>query len=333
LRRLIAAVVIGTPFLVGASVAPDNDGQVVFRFADPEIIESSGLVVRDGFVMTVNDSGDSARMFTVDLETGRTVGVTHWSGEARDVEALAPADRHLVWVGDIGDNLRARSSVTVTRVPYGRWDASVEGESFKLTYPDGPVDAEALLAHPVTGRLYVVSKEAFGGTVFEAPVPLPASKNLLRAIGDAPSLVTDGSFFPDGKHLVLRNYGSATVFNFPGLEEVGSFELPRQQQGEGISVAPDGRVYASSEGIRSPLLLVSLPEAVRRVVTPSSTSTPSSSPASPAPSDPSSSTPSADPDDGSTTEEDTQPDVFPWVAGGIVALLGLLVLIRALRPR
>jgi hypothetical protein len=325
LRSLIAAVVIGTPFLVGASVAPDNDGQVVFRFADSEIIESSGLVVRDGFVMTVNDSGDSARIFTVDLETGRTVGLTHWSGEARDVEALAPADRHLVWVGDIGDNLRERSSVRVTRVPYGRWDASVEGESFKLTYPDGPVDAEALLAHPVTGRLYVVSKEAFGGTVYESPVPLPASRNLLRAIGDAPSLVTDGSFFPDGKHLVLRNYGSATVFTFPSLEEVGSFELPRQQQGEGISVAPDGRVYASSEGIRSPLLLISLPEAVRRVVTPSS--------APPSPSDPSSSTPSADPDDGSATEEDTQPEVLPWVIGGIIALLGLVVLLRALRPR
>jgi hypothetical protein len=315
LRRVIAAVVIATPFLVGASMAADRDGQVVFRFADPEIIESSGLVVKDGFVLTVNDSGDSARIFTVDLATGRTVGTTRWSGEARDVEALAPSDRHLVWVGDIGDNLRARSSVTVTRLPYGRWAANVEGESYQLTYPGGPVDAEALLAHPVTGRLYVVSKEAFGGAIFEAPVPLPGKDNLLRAIGDAPSLVTDGSFFPDGKHLILRNYGSATVFTFPRLEEVGSFELPAQQQGEGISVAPDGRVYASSEGVRSPLLLISLPDAVRHVVTPSATPSatpPPTSPASPSPSD---------------------PDVLPWVIGGMVALVGLVVLVRSLRPR
>jgi len=318
LRRVIAAIVIITPFLVGASVAADRDGKVVFRFADPEIIESSGLIVTDGLVVTVNDSGDSARIFTVDLDTGRTVGVTSWSGEATDDEALAPAGPGKVWVGDIGDNGRSRASVTVTRVPYGRSDVTVEGESFELTYPDGAVDAEALLSDPVSGRLYVVSKEVLGGTVFEAPATLSASgPNRLRAVGEAPGVVTDGSFFPDGKHLILRNYGSATVLTFPGLEEVDSFELPAQQQGEGIAVAPDGQVYASSEGVRSPLLRISLPSA-----------TPS-----PTPSDPPSATPPPDPDPSLATEEDTERDPRPWVIGGLVALAGLLVLIRALRPR
>jgi hypothetical protein len=317
LRRVIAAVVIITPFLVGASVAADRDGEVVFRFADPEIIESSGLVVAGGLVVTVNDSGDSARIFTVDLDTGRTVGVTRWSGAATDDEALAPAGRGKVWVGDIGDNGRSRPSVTVTRVPYGRSDMTVEGESFDLTYPGGAADAEALLSHPVTGRLYVVSKEVLGGTVFEAPEALSASEpNRLRAIGDAPGVVTDGSFFPDGKHLILRNYGSATVFTFPGLEEVDSVELPAQQQGEGISVAPDGTVYASSEGVRSPLLRIAVPSP-----TPSPPPTPSTTP---------SATP--DPDPSVATEDDTEPDPRPWVIGGLVALVGLIVLVRALRP-
>lgn len=317
MRRVIAAVVIITPFLVGASVAADRDGEVVFRFADPEIIESSGLVVADGLVVTVNDSGDGARIFTVDLDTGRTVGVTRWSGAATDDEALAPAGRGKVWVGDIGDNGRSRPSVTVTRVPYGRSDATVEGESFDLTYPGGAADAEALLSHPVTGRLYVVSKEVLGGTVFEAPEALSASEpNRLRAIGDAPGVVTDGSFFPDGKHLILRNYGSATVFTFPGLEEVDSVELPAQQQGEGISVAPDGTVYASSEGVRSPLLRIAVPSP-----TPSPPPTPSPTP---------SATP--DPDPSVATEDDTEPDPRPWVIGGLVALVGLIVLVRALRP-
>ena len=49
---------------------------MVFRFADPAIVESSGLTVADGLVSTVNDSGDSARVFTVDADSGRTVGVT-----------------------------------------------------------------------------------------------------------------------------------------------------------------------------------------------------------------------------------------------------------------
>ena len=324
MRELIAAVVIGTPFLVGAAMAPDRDGQVVFRFADPEIIESSGLVVASDVVVTVNDSGDSARVFTVDLDTGRTVGVTRFSGEAFDDEALAPAGPGKVWVGDIGDNGRARPSVTVTRVPYGRSDATVEGDAFDLTYPDGPADAEALLSHPVTGRLYVVSKVAFGGTIFEAPASLSATgPNRLRPIGDAPGVVTDGSFFPDGKHLLVRNYGSATVYTFPGLEEVGSFELPAQQQGEGISVAPDGQVYASSEGVRSPLLRISLPDELLRAMTPSVTSpSPSASPTA-APDGP---------DPSEATEKDTERDAVPWVIGGLVALAGLIVLMRSLRP-
>ena len=327
MRELVAAVVIGAPFLVGASMAPDRDGQVVFRFADPEIIESSGLVVAGGLVVTVNDSGDGARVYTVDLGTGRTVGVTSFSGEAFDDEALAPAGRGRVWVGDIGDNGRARSSVTVTRVPFGRSDLDVEGDAFELTYPGGPADAEALLSHPVTGGLYVVTKEAFGGTVFEAPASLSASRpNRLRAIGDAPGVVTDGSFFPDGRHLVLRNYGQAAVFGFPGLEEVGSFELPAQQQGEGISVAPDGQVYASSEGVRSPLLRIALPEEIRQAMAPAEpTATPTPTPSeSPQP---------EGPDPSVATEEDTERDPVPWLIGGGVALAGLLVLLRALRPR
>ena len=34
-----------------------------------------------------------------------------------------------------------------------------------LEYPSGPADAEALLAHPDDGRLFVVTKDVFGGTV------------------------------------------------------------------------------------------------------------------------------------------------------------------------
>ena len=232
------AVAIAVPFLVGAALAPaDADRDVVFRFADPAIVESSGLTAAGGLVTTVNDSGDSARVFTVDAASGRTVGVTTWDGEATDVEALAPAGDGEVWVGDIGDNAAARDEVTVTRVPVGRGDRSVAGESFRLVYPDGPADAEALLAHPRTGRLFVVTKGVFGGEVYAAPSALRAdAPNRLRLLGDAPGIVTDGAFFPDGRHLLLRNYGRAFVLSFPSLDLVGGFDLPAQKQGEGIAV-------------------------------------------------------------------------------------------------
>ena len=56
----------------GGALAPP--AQVAFTFRDPAIVESSGLVVADGLVVTTNDSGDTGRVFAVDPATGETVG-------------------------------------------------------------------------------------------------------------------------------------------------------------------------------------------------------------------------------------------------------------------
>ncbi|WP_370240749.1 hypothetical protein [Aeromicrobium sp.] len=244
----------------GAAVSP-VPGEVAFGFTDPDITESSGLVVlRDGLVVTVNDSGDSSRIFTVDPATGDTVGVTRWQGEPTDDEALAPAGGGDVWVGDIGDNPGTRSSVRVTRVPAGRGERTVRAPSYELVYPDGPRDAETLLADPATGRLYIVSKEFFG-RVYAAPARLdPDRPNRLTEVGRAIGIATDGAFWPDGRHLVVRNYREATVYTWPDLRRVTTVDLPEQKQGEGIAIARDGTVLVSSEGTNAEVLRVDLPE-------------------------------------------------------------------------
>ena len=76
-------------------------------------------------------------------------------------------------------------------------------------------------------------------------------------------MATDGAFFPDGRHLIVRNYTQAAVYTFPDLAEVGSFTLPSQQQGEGIAVLADGSVLVSSEGQYSDVLRVELPAEIR----------------------------------------------------------------------
>lgn len=244
----------------GAAASP-VPGAVAFSFTDPDITESSGLVVlRDGLVVTVNDSGDSSRIFTVDPATGDTVGVTRWQGEPTDDEALAPAGDGEVWVGDIGDNPGTRSSVRVTRVPAGRGERTVRAPSYELVYPDGPRDAETLLADPATGRLYIVSKEFFG-RVYAAPARLdPDRPNRLTEIGRAIGIATDGAFWPDGRHLVVRNYRQAAIYTWPDLRRVDSVDLPEQKQGEGIAIARDGTVLVSSEGTNAEVLRVDLRE-------------------------------------------------------------------------
>lgn len=323
LERLLTGLV-AVPFLLGADAAPAGaDGEVAFTFADPEIVESSGLAVVDRLFVTTNDSGDTGRVFAVDPATGETVGTTAWSDEPVDVEALAPAGDGNVWVGDIGDNPGTRSSITVARVPVGRGDlAAADAPTYDLVHPDGPTDAETLLVEPRTGRLVVVTKSIFGGTVLEAPEQLePDADNELRPVGTALPIATDGAFFPDGRHLVLRDYTRMVVHTWPGLVALGEVRLPEQEQGEGIAVDDRGRVFLSSEGVRAPVLRVELPAAVRRAMAPDAP------------------TPTAAPDEGEglgvdlTEVSEADRPAWPWFLGGFVALGVLLVLVRALRPR
>lgn len=259
-RSVAVAACVALPFLLGAAAGPPGvTEEGAFRFADPEIVESSGLVTVDGLVVTTNDSGDSGRVFAVDPGTGRTVGTTSWPGDPVDVEALAPSGPGHVWVGDIGDNRHVRDFVEVLRAPVGRGDVAASPEAYQLAYPDGAHDAEALLAHPLTGRLFVVTKGVFSGTVYAAPLRLRSDRpNLLAAVGEAPGIVTDAVFLPGGGGVVLRTYSSAHLLSLPSWRPVTTWELPRQDQGEGIALA--GRhLLISTEGVRSRVLEVDLP--------------------------------------------------------------------------
>lgn len=235
----------------------------LFTFEDDEIFESSGLVDRGGTVYTVNDSGDDAVVYGVDAGTGRTVSRTTYADDATDVEAMAPGADGTVWTADIGDNRANRDDVSVYRMR--PLDGRQPAQRYRLAYPDGPQDAEALLVNPRTSRVFVVTKSVFGGRVYAAPGALRTDRvNRLTPFAEVTGLVTDGAFLADGRSVVLRTYGRAFVYTFPGFEDVGSVRLPAEQQGEGISVSSTGRVLVSSEGVRADVLRVVLPAALTR---------------------------------------------------------------------
>jgi sugar lactone lactonase YvrE len=257
----LAALAALTGTASPASADPAAPHHRLFAFQDPRISESSGLVDRGSVVFTINDSGDGPFVYAVHPRTGATVGVTTYSSDdVTDVEAIAPGRGGAVWVGDIGDNRASRSDISVYRVhPSARGDQTVTAPRYDLAYPDGARDAEALLVHPHTGRVFVVSKSVFGGTVYVAPRRLrTGAPSVLRPFARVDGLVTDGTFLPDGRHVVLRTYGSASVYTFPDFRLVGTVRLPAQRQGEAITVSADGRVLVSSEGVHSPVLEMTL---------------------------------------------------------------------------
>ncbi len=263
---------------------------VAFVLSDPRITESSGLASSsDGqLVYTHNDSGDRGRFFAVGLD-GRTRTAYVVPGvEPRDWEDMARGPdeqgRSSLWLGDIGDNSALRENgLLVHRIaepePTERDEVTTEPPtSFRLRYPDGPGDAETLLVHPRTGRLYVVSKPLAGtARVYAAPVRLDAGgPNLLEQVAEAPTqatgtpggpgigglanhLVTGGDIAPDGSRVALRTYTDVYEWTVPGDDVAAAFDgeptitpLPARQQGEGLAYAPDGdAVLVSTEGAGS----------------------------------------------------------------------------------
>lgn len=251
-RRAAALVVLLTA-LAGPAAAEE------LRFTDERIDESSGLAFAGRLLVTTNDSGDGPVLYVVDPRTGDTVGTTTYGVPVTDVEALAQAGGGAVWVGDIGDNGGRRSEIAVHRVEVGRGERSVRPVSLRLRYDDGPRDAEALLVHPRTGRIYVLSKSLEGSVLYAAPRrPRPDRVGVLRRVGTVPGWLTDGSFLPDGSGLVVRDYGGAALYTWPGLSLVRDLRLPARSQGESITVR-GGVLWTSTEGVFGALDRTPLP--------------------------------------------------------------------------
>ena len=159
-----------------------------------------------------------------------------------------------------------------------------------------------------------------GGTLYVAPETLdPDGPNRLEPVGDVLPIATDGTFLPDGQHLVIRNYSTAAVYAFPSLEKVGSFSLPAQPQGEGIAVEGPDTLLLGSEGLHAEVLRVTLPADVRAAMAPA----PAPSPLT---------TESREDSELPETTESERP-AWPWFLTGLLGIAFILVLTRSLRRR
>ncbi|MFI5725349.1 WD40 repeat domain-containing protein [Streptomyces cyaneofuscatus] len=258
--------------LLGAAcpaVAADGDPDRDFTIEDSRITESSGLAasrLHPGVYWTHNDSDDGPYVFAVDSRTGKTVATITMRGvgEPRDVEGISIGPDGDIYVGDIGDNLDGSwSHVWIYRFPEPKVlrDATVTATQYDVKYADGARNAEALMVHPTTGRVYIASKNEDGGGLYEGPAKLTTgAPNTFRRVGEVP-WVTDGAFSPDGGSLVLRSYFSARVYDFEDgrLGESRSVAAPFQRQAESVTYTADGSALMfGSEGAGSGVVRVEI---------------------------------------------------------------------------
>ncbi|MER5715112.1 WD40 repeat domain-containing protein [Streptomyces sp. NPDC002132] len=253
--------------LVGALTVPASaaDGDGSFTIEDPRITESSGLAAsrrHPGIYWTHNDQDKGAFLYAVDSSTGRTVATITMTGVGtpRDVEAIAVGPDGQLYVGDIGDNDGVEwDHVWVYRLPEPKElkDQKIRATQYVVKYQDGPRDAESLVVHPKTGRVYIIDKQEEGGHLYEGPARLSASGvNVFRPVAPIDLWATDAAFSPDGRRLAVRGYFGGIDYDWNGgrPERLGRLDLPLQRQGESVSFSADGsKLLYGTEGEQSPV--------------------------------------------------------------------------------
>lgn len=265
MRSLPYAALAGAALLVGlaAPVATAADGHDGFTIKDPRITESSGLAAsraHPGVYWTHNDQDKGAYLYAVDSRTGKTVATVTMTGvgRPRDVEAISLGPDGNLYVGDIGDNFHGKwPYVWIYKLPEPKElrDQTVRATQYVVKYADGPRDAEALMVHPRTGRIYIADKDEEGGRLYEGPARMSTSgANVFQRVADTDLWVTDGAFSPDGKQLALRGYlgGVSYAFRDGTIKRQGRLSVPLQRQGESVTYTTDGTTLMyGTEGAQS----------------------------------------------------------------------------------
>lgn len=250
--------------------------------ADDVVTQVSGMaasVRTPGAFYVVSDVAGTSGIAAVRLDGTVIAHIEVVGMDAANAEALAvgpcgpetPAT--CVYVGDIGDHV-GRDEVVVYRTPEPDLAAgtvlTADADALRLTYPDAPTDAEALIVDDA-GRPLIVSKAAFdeaarttgatrlyrGGVdggelelLAEIELPEPPTPGFADLVGN---VVTDAS--STAGRVLLRTYDEVLEFTAPdpGADVAGFPEWPMrrvpspaQLQSETVSLLPDGCGYATT---------------------------------------------------------------------------------------
>lgn len=267
--------------------------KVIGRIGSSEITESSGLVAsrcQENILWTHNDSGDNAFIYAISKK-GEKLGTWKVAGaKNKDWEDLAitkdKTGKCFLYIGDIGDNERKRSELTIYRIREPKVSAESKSsskknplltenaESISFSYPELPRDAETLLVHPQTNDIYILTKRLSGASeVFKLGRTSDNTKtNVLEKIAElsVPALpdgfLTGGEISPDGRRIVICDYFNAyeivlpeNTKNFDQIwkEKPTVIKLGNREQGEAVCYSSDGSsIFATSEKKNSPLIEV-----------------------------------------------------------------------------
>lgn len=203
------------------------------------IDEASGLAAswrHEGLLWVHNDSGDEPRLFLMKADGSHVATITLAGVNAHDWEDVAvgpcakASKQSCVYVADIGDNRAQRKEVVIHRFAEPALgderpaDITVKkSTSTWFTYPGGARDAEALMVHPTSAKVYVVEKTSERDPgVYRVPRKSTTAKKPTLAVevgqlrfgaqSGFGKLITAGDISPDGTEFTVRTYLAAYTF-------------------------------------------------------------------------------------------------------------------------
>ncbi|MDR1214651.1 MAG: hypothetical protein LBK54_11315 [Propionibacteriaceae bacterium] len=236
--RLVAGA--GLLALTGWLVAPTAlADELLARLSDPAIVDPTGLT-RDsehGVYWLVQPSEQETSWVYAVVADGSTKGRVGFNVACPGAAALAWYGSSL-FVADIADPTGSRESVVVYGLPVHSLEPEqqVPYSAWRLTYPDGPRDAAAMIVDG-SGRLALITTGP-DPAIWQAPAALDLSRpNQLTRLAPAPAGVTDAYQLSEDL-IALRSASQVYLIDSHSFETVA--QGPVETVGGTLSLSLDG---------------------------------------------------------------------------------------------
>jgi len=293
---LLASIISTACSLVSTNGAADASGSdalyerpvVSGKLGSPDLKEASGIAsskCQPGVFWAHNDSGDDALLYAID-STGKHLGVWKVENAANrdweDIEAVKSDGKCFVLIGETGDNEHKYDRIAVYRVEEPVINAEGSASSAKnplhgkkaevsyINYPNEKHDAEALLARPDSGEIYILTKSRNSPSqIYRFTPKFEGETQTLNLVGEitVPAIpngtITGGDISADGKRVVLCDYFAGYELILPdgskSFDEIWKqrpvrIDLGERAVGEAVAYSADGSfVIAVSEKKHTPV--------------------------------------------------------------------------------
>ena len=233
------------------------------KLTNPLLEEVSGLVASQRYpnrLYVHTDSGGESAVFVLDT-LGNELGRLELTGlKNRDWEDIAigpgPNGNSYIYVAEIGDNEAKHEEIYLYRFAEPELLQAIPSaaiDQVKLQFPGGPKDAETLLADPISGYLFLVSKREPKNALYQIPATAfeKGSATLEKVHEFDFNSSVAGDISKDGSQILIKTY--LAVFYWKRTEKqslvealkVAPMRLPYvpEPQGEAIGFNFKGDAY------------------------------------------------------------------------------------------